>query len=141
MALWNIDLTTEDGALGAAQLGGSACFVAAVLTAWSTAMTGLYLASQGQGAAAFYPIAFSAMVALFFGIIGFRLRSGKGAVWGGVAAAFVALDLLSRLLIGAFSVWMILSVILIIVIINGIRGARALHAGKFDAEEVAEIFG
>jgi hypothetical protein len=35
MAMWNTDLTTEDGALGAAQMGGVACFVAAGLSVLS----------------------------------------------------------------------------------------------------------
>ncbi|NWO96458.1 hypothetical protein GY976_25340, partial [Escherichia coli] len=46
MAFWNVDLTTEDGALGAAQLGGYACFVAAALSALALLMLGGLLGTR-----------------------------------------------------------------------------------------------
>jgi len=140
MALWNIDLTTEDGALGAAQMGGAACFVAAALGAWGTAMSGGLLASQGESAAAVAVVVISLSVILLYLVAGFRLRAGKGAIWGGVAAVLLVLDILLRLAALSFSVALLIDVILLIVVVNGIRGARAFHAGKFDADEVAEIF-
>jgi hypothetical protein len=61
-------------------------------------------------------------------------------IWGGAAAALLGLELLLKLVTLAFSIAMVINVILLIFAINGIRGALALKAGRFDADEVAEIF-
>ncbi len=136
MKFWNIDLSTEDGALGAAQLGGYACFVSAALGLWGLAMLwGLIRIGAVMPLLGFFMVA---EILLFAGA-GLRLRAGKGVVIGIVAALVLVLELVSKLL--AFSIiGLAIDVILLIVTINGIRGAMALRTGKFDAEEAAEIF-
>jgi len=139
MALWNIDLTTEDGALGAAQMGGAACLVGAVLGALGAISAGGLLASTGQSEVAPLVVGLAMLEVLLFAIAGFRLRAGKGVLWGGAAAVLLVLELLVKLL-SVSVIGIIINVILLIVVINGIRGARALHRGSFDAEADAEVF-
>lgn len=128
MAFWNIDLTTEDGALGAASNGAYACFIAAVLTAISGFIFG-GLASDtiARGATAILAVL---NIGLFV-ITGLRLRRGKGAFWGSVAVAWLSLEMLSKLLAVAIP-GLIISAVLLIVVINGVRGAWALRRGIVD---------
>ena len=137
MAIWNTDLTTEDGALGAAQMGGAACFVAAGLSLLSLV---LMLGMIRTGAAAPLVGLAALIEAGLFLVAGFRLRAGKGVAWGGAAVAMLALELLFKLVALAISIGLLINVILLIFTINGIRGALALRKGAFDAEEVAAIF-
>lgn len=128
MAFWNIDLTTEDGALGAASNGAYACFIAAVLTAISTFFLG-GMASDTIAAGAMV-VAGGVAIGLFV-VAGLRLRSGKGAFWGSVAVAWLGLEVLSKLI--AFSIpGLIISTVLLIVLVNGVRGAWALRRGVGD---------
>jgi hypothetical protein len=133
---WNIDLTTEDGAMGAAQLGSYACFVAAALGLWSMVMVwGLIQAG------AYMPLVAGFMLAeiLLFAGTGLRMRIGKGGVIGIFAALMLVLELVAKLL--AFSIpGLIINAILLVVTINGIRGAWAIRKGIPDAEEDAAIF-
>ena len=139
MALWNIDLSTEDGALGAAQMGGAACFVGAVLGVLGAISAGGLLASTGQGGVAPLVVGFAVLEASLFAVAGVRLRAGKGVLWGGAAVVLLVLELLVKLL-AVSVIGIIINVILLIVVINGIRGARAYHKGGFDADADAEVF-
>lgn len=139
MALWNIDLSTEDGALGAAQMGGAACFVGAVLGVLGAISAGGMAAKTADGGIATVVIGVAILEILLFVIAGFRMREGKGVIWGGSVAVMLALELVLKLLMLSV-IGIIINVILLIVVINGIRGARALHKGVFNEEEVAEIF-
>lgn len=128
MAFWNIDLTTEDGALGAASNGAYACFIAAVLTAISTFFLG-GMASDTIAAGAMV-VAGGVAIGLFV-VAGLRLRSGKGAFWGSVAVAWLGLEVLGKLI--AFSIpGLIINTVLLIVLVNGVRGAWALRRGVGD---------
>jgi len=73
-----------------------------------------------------------ALVAIgLFVVTGLRLRSGKGAFWGSVTVAWLGLEVLGKLL--AFSIpGLIINTVLLIVLINGVRGAWALRRGVGD---------
>jgi hypothetical protein len=75
MAIWNPDLTTEDGAMGAARLGGYACFVSAVLRAVGLAFT--YSLYANGAIAPLIGLIALAEIALY-AAAGFRLNAGKG---------------------------------------------------------------
>lgn len=128
MAFWNVDLTSEDGALGATGNGAYACFIAAGLTAIST----FFLGGMTPDMATRGAMAVVAVVAIgLFIVTGWRLRSGKGAFWGSVAVAWLGLEVLGKLL--AVSIpGLIINTVLLIVVINGVRGAWALRRGVAD---------
>lgn len=135
MSFWKIDLTTEDGALNAAATGGMACFIAAGLTVLGAAFFA-GAAPSGVERIGVLGVAAASVVVLLAG--GWRLRSGKGVWWGSAAAGLLVLEILSKLitLTGLFG--LVINVILLIVIVNGVRGAWALRGG-FD-EDVGEVF-
>lgn len=128
MAFWNVDLTTEDGALGATGNGAYACFIAAILTAISA----FFLGGMTSDMVARGAMGVIALVAIgLFVVTGLRLRSGKGAFWGSVAVAWLGLEVLGKLL--ALSIpGLIINTVLLIVLINGVRGAWALRRGVGD---------
>ena len=137
MAFWSTDMTTEDGALGAAGLGGVACFVSAGLTVLGTFLLG---GLDMRGPAAVFVLGVAGVEVLVFLIAGWRLRAGKGLIWGSAAAALLLLELVTKIAVLMISVGLLLNVILLIVTINGVRGAWALRKGLPDAEAEAEIF-
>jgi hypothetical protein len=136
MALWDLDLTTEDGAIGAAQAGGLAAFIAGLLTGL-TLVTTADLMRTGAVTPLFGLI--TLIQAALYIVAGLRLRAGKGLVWGSIAALLLGLTLAGNLISVAIG-GIIINGILIVVLVNGLRGAWALRAGKFDAEATAEIF-
>lgn len=139
MAFWDVDLTTQDGAEGAANLGGFACFIAAGLSVLGVAMAGGLLAS-GDQAVMLTTVGLGAAQVLIFVIAGFRLRAGKGAVWGTVAALLLVLEIAMKLITLTGLPGLVINLILLVGIINGIRGARALRGGALSPEEAAEVF-
>lgn len=139
MAIWSTDLTTEDGALGAAQMGGVACLVSAALTMLGAIMSTGLLATWDQFGAAPYLIMFALIQAGIYLAAAARLRAGKGVLWGSAAAVLLVLELLLKL-VAVSVIGIILNVILLIFTINGIRGAQALHKGIVNGDEAAEIF-
>ena len=137
MAIWNPDLTTEDGAMSAAQLGGYACFVAAVLSVVGLVLTyGLY--ANGSIAAIVGLITLAEIV--LYAAAGFRLNAGKGFYLGIVAALLLALELTAKVVALAFSIAMVINLLLLIVTISGVRGAWALRKGIANPEDDAAIF-
>lgn len=135
MSFWKIDLTTEDGAANAAATGGMACFVAAGLTALGAVF---FAGAAGTVEERIGVLAVAGASIVIFLAAGWRLRGGKGAFWGGAAAALLVLEIISKLitLTGLFG--LLINVILLIVVANGVRGAWALRKG-FD-EGAAEVF-
>jgi hypothetical protein len=137
MAFWSVDLTTEDGALGAAQLGGYAGFVAAALGAFGLVM--MLGSSAMLSAAALGMLVAGGVELLVFLAAGFRLRMGRGLIWGSVAALLLLIELLAK--VAVLSVpGIIIDVVLLIGMVNGLRGALALRRGLFDSGEAAAIF-
>jgi hypothetical protein len=137
MAFWSTDTTTEDGALSATGLGGVACFVSAGLTVLGAVMLG---GLQMQGPQGIFVLGFAVIELLVFLIAGWRLRAGKGLVWGSIAAALLLLELVTKVAVLMINVGLILNVILLIVTVNGVRGAWALRKGIVNPEEEAAIF-
>ncbi|MDH4744594.1 hypothetical protein OMP43_11255 [Sphingomonas sp. CBMAI 2297] len=138
MAFWKVDLTTEDGALGAAQLGGYACFVAAALSAFGLLIVGWYLGTPGAPAATMV-LGVAAAETVLFAVAGFRLRAGRGLAWCSVAAFLLVLEFLGKL--ATLNIMgLVINAVLTIGVINGLRGARALRRNAFDGDEAAAIF-
>ena len=139
MAFWNVDLTTEDGALGAAQIGGFACFVAAGLGVLGAAAIFAFGRSSGPPTAAVIGAAAALVEALVFAIAGLRLRAGKGIVWGSVSAVLLLLEIVAK--IAALAIpGIIINGIVLVGVINGIRGVRALRRVDLSSDDAAEIF-
>jgi len=139
MALWNVDLTTEDGALGAAQMGGFACFVAAVLSLLGVAALFIMGTVGGLSTMVLAGAALAMAEVALFAIAGLRLRAGKGEVLGYAAAIVLAIELLVKIATVSF-IGIMIDIILLIALGNGIRGARALRQLEMGADEVATIF-
>ena len=139
MAFWNVDLTTEDGAMSAAQIGGFACLVGAGLGMISTALLLGLLVSGAVSSAAMAVGAIALVEIVVFTIAGFRLRAGKCVGWGSAVAIGLALELVFKLLTVAI-VGIMIDGILLIAVITGIRGALALRRIAATPEDVAEIF-
>ena len=135
MSFWKIDLTTYDGAENAARTGGYACFIAVALSCLGA---GLIYAAVADGTAAMIALGGIAVEGLVFLIAGLRLRAGKGAFWGMAAAAMIAFELLTKL-IGLSFVGIAIHSVLLIVMINGVRGALALRRNAFP-EQLGEVF-
>jgi hypothetical protein len=137
MAFWSIDLTTQDGAEGAAGLGGIACFVYAglcVLGMVFVAMFGTYSGARAIGAL----VGSGAETALFL-LAGWRLRNGKGLVSGSIAALLLLLETILKL--ASLSIGgVILNAVLLVVLANGLRAALALKKGISDPDAVADVF-
>jgi hypothetical protein len=133
MSIWSVDLTTEDGARSATSLAGMACFIASGLSA----IAGAFLLTRAAEPAAAATLISVGIEAVLFLIAGVRFRTGKGFYWGIAVTVVLAIEMaakLATLSIGG----LIINGILLIVIVNGVRGARALRQGF--AEDQAEIF-
>lgn len=137
MAFWSIDLTTEDGAVGAARMGGAACFVTAGLTVLGLVMILGLAPDKGAALAAVPGIAAEFLI---FVVAGFRLRAGRGLVWGSVAALVLVLEIAAKAITFTAPFGIVLNVVLLILIANGLRAAWALRKGIADPEAEAEIF-
>lgn len=138
MAFWTTDLTTHDGAIGAAGMGGTACFVAAGLSVLGALVLALTHLVPGVGAVSGAVAA--AGEAVVFVVAGLRLRAGRGAIWGIVAALLIVLEIVYKLvtLNGLFG--LVINGVLLVGIVNGVRAAFALRRGIDDPEQVAETF-
>lgn len=139
MALWNVDLTTEDGALGAAQMGGFACFVAAVLGLVGVAALFVMGTVGGLSPLVLGGAAVAVAEVAIFAIAGLRLRAGKGEVWGYAATIVLAIELLAKIASVSF-IGIMIDVVLLIALANGIRGARALRRLEMKADDAAAVF-
>ena len=138
MAFWTVDLTTHDGATGAAELGGTTCFVAAGLSVVGVLVIGLL--QRASGADWVSATIAAGVEAAIFTVAGFRLRAGKGVIWGCVASVLMVVEMIAKLvtLTGLFG--LIMNAVLLVGIVNGVRGALALRRGISDPDEMAETF-
>jgi hypothetical protein len=140
MAFWDVDLETQDGAESAAQLGGFACFVAAGLGVLGVALATLAEASTGASALIIAVLSVGVAEILVFVVAGFRLRAGKGIIWGTIAAILIVLEIVMKLVTLTGIPGIVINAILLIGVVNGIRGARALGRGDMTADEAGEVF-
>lgn len=138
MAAWSIDLTTRAGARSAARTGGTAC----LLYAAATAVGGLFVLFVGTtgGSAQTSLNLLPFLLAGYAAITGFRMQAGKGMFMGIALALLIALELLVRLasLTGIFGI--ALCLVVLIFLIQGLRGARALQAGSGFEDDDIEAF-
>lgn len=137
MGFWSVDLTTEDGAVGAARLGGAACFVTAGLTALSFV---IIVGLAPDKAAALGAAPGMAVEFLIFLAAGFRLRAGGGLVWGIAAALVMVIEIVAKLIVFTGPFGILINAVLLVLIVNGVRAAWALRKGIVDPEAEAEIF-
>lgn len=131
---WHIDLTTRAGARNAAAQGGTACFVfCAMAVLGAIFFGGLKGFGTVEGLAAAAGALFEALIAL---VAGLRLRAGKGAFWGMAVAVLAALEMIGKVL--AFSIGGLVIVgVILIMIIQGIRGALALkNQPRFEDDDI-----
>lgn len=136
MAFWDVDLTTRMGAESAAHQGALGCFLLGGLTI----IAGLFSTNvlnietlEGQ-----IGIALVALQALVCFIAGFRLRAGKGAWWAIVVALLLVIEMITRLATLTQLPGLIIQVVLLVVVVQGIRGAWALRRqASFDDEDAA----
>lgn len=127
MAFRKIDLTTENGAASAASAGSLACFAMAGLSVVAVAAL---VSTEVFPAAALIGILGYTVIAVTIHIVaGWRLRRGKGVVWGSVAAFLVVLEIAAKVATPASYLSLFINAILLLVIVNGVRGARALRRG------------
>jgi hypothetical protein len=126
-----IDLTTEDGAHSAAQMGAFFCFAAA-----GAALLGLGMAALELPDNQSLPIAMLAQCGVEMAILitaGVRLYAGKGVLWGSVAAAALAVDILIRLIFMIYPRMIMFDALAMIAVVAiGVRGAVALRRDRFD---------
>ena len=137
MALWDADLTTRLGAQTAARTGAIAAFVFAGLGLLGAVLAAAF-AMRTNPPLAIGTIIGGLLEALVGVVAGFRLRSGKGMVWGGVTAALATLELIGKVVSLQFGGLLIGGVVLVY-LVNGVRGAAALRRGPF-ADDDAETF-
>lgn len=136
MALWG-DVTTEDGALSATGMGGVACFVYAGLTVLGAFF---FNALEPDNARRIYTLSGIGIEVLIFLIAGWRLRIGKGLIWGSIATLLLLLELVAKVMAMMIGGGLVLNVVLLIVTAAGVRGAWALRKGIPDPEADAAIF-
>ena len=137
MAFWEIDLTTRIGAREAASTGATAAYIYAGVSLLGALLSGALLQQVGkfgQTVFDFGPVVIS-VLALF---AGFRLKDGKGLVLGSLLALIVVLGLLMQLAALAIGGGTAISLVVLVLLIQGLRGAWALHKGQnFEDDDVA----
>lgn len=133
MAFHDIDLSSRPGAEWATHLGSIGSFGFAAITVFSLVISsgmagfrtdeGMFIAIGGG------------VQLLIAGIAGMRFREGKGAFIGIAAAALLGLSLLGQVL--AVSILgIIINGVLLVCIVQGLRGAWALRKDLFPGDEV-----
>ncbi len=136
-SIWNPDLSTRMGAESAADMGGLACFFYAALSGIGMAISAGSLGYDSAiGIASLAILAVQAVLAIAAGL---RLRAGKGAFLASAVFAIMVLEVTGKLIGLAIGVGLIFNVILLIITLQGVRGAFALRKGDFDDED-AEAF-
>lgn len=127
-------MTTRMGAESATDQAGLACFVVAGLTVLGAVFFGGmagFTTTEGQ-----VVMAIIGLQALFFCIAGIRFRAGKGAFLGIAAALLLVFEMISKVMEGSIGGGLIINGVLLIVVIQGIRGAFALRSGGFAEDEI-----
>ena len=134
---WTTDLTTRAGALSATKSGSTGAFIFCGMGVVGMIFFGLKVGfTTSLGIAEIAAAGFEAAVAL---IAGLRLRQGKGVIWGGAAAVLVALEGLGKVV--AMSIGgALLSLAVLIMLINGVRGALALKKDAGFEDDDVEVF-
>lgn len=137
MAFWDVDLDSRVGAQGATHLGSIGAFAFAVLALLSAFVLG---GISGFDTAEGIGIAVSATVeAIIAAIAGFRFREGKGAFWGLGLLAILLIEGLFKLLTLSIG-GLVINVVLLVCVLQGVRGAFALRNSAGFPEDDAGVF-
>lgn len=134
---WEIDLSTRAGAQSAANTGAIACFVFCGMAVLGMILLG---GEAGYGTPDGIAVMIGAGLEAVVGLVaGLRLRAGKGAYWGIAVAALAAIELIAK--IAALSIMGIVLVGLILIwVVQGIRGAFALKKEPRFEDDDVEVF-
>lgn len=136
MAFWDADLTTRMGAESAADQGSIGCFLLGGLTLIAAFLSSNVLdPGELEGQIGIGLVALQAVVCF---IAGFRLRQGKGAYWAMAVAFLLGIEIITKLVTMTALPGLIISAVLMVIVIQGIRGALALRGQHaFDDEDAA----
>lgn len=138
MAFWDVDLTTRSGAETATSQGALACFITAGLTVVGALFVGGVVGFDTlEGQIAMGAVAVQAVIAL---VAGLRLRSGKGAFWGIVVAAMLVLEIINKLVTLTGIGGLVINAIMLVMVIQGVRGAWALRSSAGFEDDHVEVF-
>ena len=138
MAFWDVDLTTRSGAETATSQGALACFITAGLTVVGALFFGGMVGFdtiEGQITAGL--IGFQALIAL---VAGLRLRAGKGAFWGIAVAAMLVLEMINKVVTLTGIGGLVINAIMLVMVVQGVRGAWALRRDTGFDDDAAEMF-
>jgi hypothetical protein len=134
---WQVDLSSRAGARGASYQGGLACFIFCAMSVIGFFLLGGMAGySTPEGLQVMTGAGLEFAVAL---VAGLRLRAGKGAYWGIAAAAFAALELVGKLVTLSLGGTLIGGLVLLY-LVNGIRGAFALKNERGFADDDISVF-
>ncbi|HEX4848906.1 MAG TPA: hypothetical protein VFV30_12245 [Novosphingobium sp.] len=137
MAVWDIDLTTRMGAREAARTASTAAFIYAGVNTLGLLILGGLVSTVGNYGQTMLNLAPVALVVLAI-FAGFRLRDGKGLVLGGLLAVVVALGLLIQIASLAIGGGTAIGLVVLVLLVQGLRGAWALHRGTgFEDDDTA----
>ena len=137
MAMWDVDLTTRAGARSAVQMGSVGAFVFAGMGVLGAVLVGGVLAKDSVPAIG--TMIGGGLEAAIGLVAGFRMRAGKGLVWASVTAVLLCLEMLLKLVTLSIG-GMIISGVVMIYLVNGIRGLRALATRGDFTDDDMDVF-
>jgi len=138
MAFWDVDLTTRSGAETATSQGALACFITAGLTVVGALFVGGVVGFDTlEGQIAMGAVAIQGVIAL---VAGLRLRIGKGAFWGIAVAAMLVLEIINKLVTLTGLGGLVINAIMLVMVVQGVRGAWALRSGAGFEDDHVEVF-
>ena len=74
-------------------------------------------------------------------IAGFRFRAGKGAFWGMAAAALLTIEMVYKVISLAIGGGLVINAVLLVCLVQGIRGAMALRStSTLFEDDASEVF-
>jgi hypothetical protein len=126
------------GARSATHQGAIGCFIFVGLSVLGMALYGGVAGyNTAEGIGAMVAIGIQAAIGL---IAGLRMRNGKGAFWGIATAALLLLEIIVKLVSLTGIPGLVINVVLLIVIVQGIRGALALRSEVGFEDDDVEVF-
>lgn len=138
MAFWDVVLTTRSGAETATSQGALACFITAGLTVVGALFVGGVVGFDTlEGQIAMGAVAVQGIIAL---VAGLRLRIGKGAFWGIAVAAMLVLEIINKLVTLTGLGGLVINAIMLVMVVQGVRGAWALRSGAGFEDDHVEVF-
>lgn len=138
MAFWDVDLTTRGGAETATSQGALACFITAGLTVVGALFFGGMVGFDTiEGQITVGLIGVQALIAL---VAGLRLRAGKGAFWGIAVAVMLVLEMINKVVTLTGIGGLVINGIMLVMVVQGVRGALALRRDTGFEDDDVEVF-